>query len=116
MAHRDRPRQRPARNRGRGQAVSRDARFCRKFDLTPPAPAASVVARGVIVSRPGKRPRQRGRALGGISIMKCSRAALSVFPLSVFLGMILAKTSLAAPEADYPAPKQGDFIARDFKF
>ncbi|MGA9089125.1 MAG: alpha/beta fold hydrolase [Bradyrhizobium sp.] len=43
--------------------------------------------------------------------MKCSRAALSVFP-----AVILAMTSFAAPAADYPAPKQGDFIARDFKF
>jgi homoserine O-acetyltransferase len=39
--------------------------------------------------------------------MKCSRPALSV---------IFAMTSFAALAADYPAPKQGDFIARDFKF
>jgi homoserine O-acetyltransferase/O-succinyltransferase len=38
---------------------------------------------------------------------KCSRAALSV---------ILALTSCGALAADYPAPKQGDWIARDFKF
>jgi homoserine O-acetyltransferase len=43
--------------------------------------------------------------------MKCSRAALSVF-----LAMIPAMTSFSARAADYPAPKQGDFIARDFKF
>jgi homoserine O-acetyltransferase len=43
--------------------------------------------------------------------MKCSRAALSVFPV-----VILAMTSFAALAADYPAPKQSDFIARDFKF
>jgi homoserine O-acetyltransferase len=43
--------------------------------------------------------------------MKCSRAALSVF-----LAMIPAMTSFTALAADYPAPKQGDFIARDFKF
>ena len=43
--------------------------------------------------------------------MKYSRAALSVF-----LAVILAMTSFAALAADYPAPKQGDFIARDFKF
>ena len=43
--------------------------------------------------------------------MKCSRAALSVF-----LAAIVAMTSFAALAADYPAPKQGDFIARDFKF
>ena len=39
--------------------------------------------------------------------MKCSRAALSVA-----LAMI-SSTTLAA---DYPTPKQGDWIARDFKF
>ena len=39
--------------------------------------------------------------------MKHSRPALSV---------ILAMTSFTALAADYPAPKQGDFIARDFKF
>ncbi|HEY5127849.1 MAG TPA: alpha/beta fold hydrolase, partial [Bradyrhizobium sp.] len=39
--------------------------------------------------------------------MKCSRAALSA---------VLAMISFAALAADYPAPKQGDWIARDFKF
>src|ERR1700716_2351358 len=39
--------------------------------------------------------------------MKCSRAALSA---------VLAMTSFTAVAADYPAPKQGDWIARDFKF
>jgi len=39
--------------------------------------------------------------------MKSSRAALS---------LILAMTSFATLAADYPAPKQGDFIAKDFKF
>ena len=39
--------------------------------------------------------------------MKYSRAALLV---------IFAMTSFTALAADYPAPKQGDFIARDFKF
>jgi homoserine O-acetyltransferase len=43
--------------------------------------------------------------------MKCSRAALSFF-----LAVIPAVTSFAALAADYPAPKQGDFIAKDFKF
>ncbi len=43
--------------------------------------------------------------------MKYSRAALSVI-----LAVILAMTSFAAVAADYPAPKQGDFIVRDFKF
>jgi homoserine O-acetyltransferase len=40
--------------------------------------------------------------------MKCPRVALS----AVFLAM----TSFAALAADYPTPKQGDWIARDFKF
>src|SRR6267378_3651039 len=39
--------------------------------------------------------------------MKCSRAALSA---------VLALTSFTALSADYPAPKQGDCIAKDFKF
>jgi homoserine O-acetyltransferase len=39
--------------------------------------------------------------------MKYTRAALSV---------ILAMASFAALAADFPAPKQGDFITRDFKF
>src|ERR1700728_2417090 len=39
--------------------------------------------------------------------MRTSRAALSA---------ILAMTSFTALAADYPAPKQGDWIARDFKF
>jgi homoserine O-acetyltransferase len=39
--------------------------------------------------------------------MKCLRAALSA---------VFAMTSFAALAADYPAPKQGDWIARDFKF
>ena len=39
--------------------------------------------------------------------MKYSRAALSA---------VFAMTSFAALAADYPAPKQGDWIAKDFKF
>src|SRR5467141_3540550 len=39
--------------------------------------------------------------------MKCSRVALSA---------TLALTSFTAVAADYPAPKQGDWIAKDFKF
>src|SRR6202142_3490590 len=39
--------------------------------------------------------------------MRTSRAALSA---------IFVMTSLTALAADYPAPKQGDWIARDFKF
>src|ERR1700727_1361384 len=40
-------------------------------------------------------------------VMRYSRAAVSA---------ILAMTSLTALAANYPAPKQGDWIARDFKF
>jgi homoserine O-acetyltransferase len=47
--------------------------------------------------------------------MKCSRAALSV-NLAVILAVMFAMTSRTALAADYPAPRQGDFIARDFKF
>jgi homoserine O-acetyltransferase len=43
--------------------------------------------------------------------MKCSRTALPVIPAVIF-----AMTSFTALAADYPATKQGDFIARDFKF
>jgi homoserine O-acetyltransferase len=43
--------------------------------------------------------------------MKCSRTALPVIPAVIF-----AMTCFTALAADYPAPKQGDFIARDFKF
>jgi homoserine O-acetyltransferase/O-succinyltransferase len=43
--------------------------------------------------------------------MKYSRAALAVL-----LAVILAMNCFAALAADYPSPKQGDFIARDFKF
>ena len=39
--------------------------------------------------------------------MKCSRAALSA---------AFALTSFTAIAAEYPAPQQGDWIARDFKF
>ena len=43
--------------------------------------------------------------------MGFSRAALSVG-----FAVVFAMTSFAALAADYPAPKQGDWIARDFKF
>jgi homoserine O-acetyltransferase len=36
--------------------------------------------------------------------------------LRPLLSLIFAMTSFAALAADYPAPKQGDFIVRDFKF
>jgi homoserine O-acetyltransferase len=45
--------------------------------------------------------------------MGFSRAALSIF---FAIADVLAMTSFAAGAADYPAPKQGDWIANDFKF
>ena len=36
--------------------------------------------------------------------------------LSVAFAAVFALTSLTASAADYPAPKQGDWIAKDFKF
>jgi homoserine O-acetyltransferase/O-succinyltransferase len=36
--------------------------------------------------------------------------------LRLALSMIFALSSFAAVAADYPAPKQGDFVVRDFKF
>src|SRR6201996_4262319 len=32
------------------------------------------------------------------------------------LAVLLAMTSLTAMAADYPAPRQGDWVARDFRF
>src|SRR6202012_6225360 len=64
---------------------------------------------------PGRRappPRAAGR--GGGEKKKCggfSRAALSAG-----FAIVLAMTSSVARAADYPAPKHGDWIARDFKF
>ncbi|HEY0909824.1 MAG TPA: alpha/beta fold hydrolase [Bradyrhizobium sp.] len=43
--------------------------------------------------------------------MGLSRAALSVL-----FAVVLVMTSFAARAADYPAPKPGDWIAKDFKF
>src|SRR5260370_3429413 len=53
-----------------------------------------------------QRPRSRGRILGR-STMKCSRASLTA---AVTMG------SFTALAADYPTPRQGDWIARDFRF
>ncbi len=47
--------------------------------------------------------------------MKSALAALSAAKLATF-SVVLALTSFAASAADYPAPKQGDWIAKDFKF
>src|SRR5271169_1591068 len=54
-----------------------------------------------------KRLRQAGRDHRGKRIMRTWRAALSI---------AFAITSFTAVAADYPAPKQGEFIARNFKF
>jgi homoserine O-acetyltransferase/O-succinyltransferase len=68
-------------------------------------PGISFVSHGVIGWRakqipPNGHPRRE-------AIMKFSRAALSA---------AFALTSFTAVAADYPAPKQGDWIAKDFKF
>ena len=47
--------------------------------------------------------------------MKFALAALSAAKSATF-SVVLALTSFAASAADYPAPKQGDWIAKDFKF
>jgi homoserine O-acetyltransferase/O-succinyltransferase len=53
----------------------------------------------------------------GGSTMKSSRAALSAAFTSICFALIpLAWAASAAIAADYPAPRQGDFIAKDFKF
>jgi homoserine O-acetyltransferase/O-succinyltransferase len=49
----------------------------------------------------------QGRIAGKKATMRSSRAALSI---------VFAMTAFAACAADYPAPKQDDFIAKDFKF
>ena len=38
------------------------------------------------------------------------------FPYAALSAAALALTSVTALAADYPAPKQGEWIARDFKF
>lgn len=47
--------------------------------------------------------------------MKFAFAALSAARSATF-SVVLALTSFAASAADYPAPKQGDWVAKDFKF
>jgi homoserine O-acetyltransferase len=47
--------------------------------------------------------------------MKFALAALSAAKLATF-SVVLVLTSFAVSAADYPAPKQGDWIAKDFKF
>src|SRR6266576_1420287 len=109
MAYRDRGRQRSPRNRCRGPAVVLHAAFSR-IDVRPSASGYRNVPRAVIDSRKRSGPDNAAAHHRGCS-MKISRAALSVI-----LAVILAMNCFAALAADYPAPKQGDFIARDFKF
>jgi homoserine O-acetyltransferase/O-succinyltransferase len=47
----------------------------------------------------------------GIFRLRCGN-----FKWAALVSVIFAMTSFAAAAADYPSPKQGDFIARDFKF
>jgi homoserine O-acetyltransferase len=61
------------------------------------------------------RKRRRKSAAPGEITMKSALAALSAAKLATF-SVVLALTSFAASAADYPAPKQGDWIAKDFKF
>jgi homoserine O-acetyltransferase/O-succinyltransferase len=63
---------------------------------------------GVLESRARYNPdRHAPVSLPGKTTMKCLRAALSV---------IFAMTPLTALAADYPAPQQDDFIAKNFRF
>src|SRR4029077_6329435 len=81
-----------------------------EIDVRPSASGYRNVPRAVIDSRKRSGPDNAAAHHRGCS-MKYSRAALSVI-----LTAILAMNCFAALAADYPAPKQGDFIARDFKF
>ena len=81
-----------------------------EIDVRPSASGYRNVPRAVIVSRKRGGPDNAAAHHRGCS-MKYSRAALSVI-----LTAFLAVNCFAALAADYPAPKQGDFIARDFKF
>jgi homoserine O-acetyltransferase/O-succinyltransferase len=64
--------------------------------------------RGMIKAEVDGRSRQRGpRTFGGMPIMTALRTALS---------FLFAVVVAAAQAADYPAPRQGDFVAKDFKF
>jgi len=49
--------------------------------------------------------------LNGICGLRCRN-----FKWAALVAAIFAVTSFAAAAADYPAPRQGDFIAHDFKF
>ena len=73
--------------------------------MVPRIDRPRIDPRGVIACR-AKRPGRSGRAPGRCT-MKFSRAALSA---------VFAMTSFTARPRTIPAPKQGDWIARDFKF
>src|ERR1700686_2522529 len=75
--------------------------------ISPGIPNASLSA---LISRHDrlapKRPRQDGPCIGR-ALMEFLRAVLCA---------AFVMPSFAAAAADYPAPKQGDWIAKDFKF
>jgi homoserine O-acetyltransferase/O-succinyltransferase len=72
-----------------------------RLDATDPSRIVLAAVLGSRQAAPEKGDRM------GREIMKFLRAALSA---------TFALTSFAALAADYPAPKQGDWIAEDFKF
>jgi homoserine O-acetyltransferase len=72
-------------------------------------PSSRIAVRGVVdwcISGPS----QDGR------ILRRNTMGISRATLSAAFAVILAMTSLAAQAADYPAPTQGEWIAKDFKF
>src|SRR5258708_2139090 len=109
MAHRDGRRRRPSRDRFRGRAVDiipHAARIGRKFFEDDGGAAVSArLACRVKLARKAAPP--SAAAFSGKRTMKCSHLALTV---------VLAMSSFTALAADYPAPKQGGWIAMDFKF
>src|SRR5213079_2894151 len=78
-----------------------------------PCSAIWCAETGIVISSAIKRPAKS--AVSGEITMKFSLAVLSA-AMSAACSFALALTSFAASAADYPAPKQGDWIARDFKF
>src|SRR3954470_7861142 len=107
VAHRDRRRQRPPGDQYRGHPVIFPPQACalpKNFADSRHADLSDRAARHDILS--SKWPWQGGRAWGESS-MKLLRATLTA---------AVALISSAAFAAEYPAPKQGDWIAKDFKF
>ena len=72
-------------------------------------PPSRIAARGMLGSGISG-PTQDGRGLRR-NTMGISRATLSAG-----FAVIFSMTSLVAQAADYPAPKQGEWIAKDFRF